>query len=459
MIKHIGAFTILWIAIAAGNTVYGQQKGHTLGFLWAEVKGHYPGIAARQSDVEAAMFNERAVKSNMFPQVKAQVQNTYGTYDRTMGAFFPQPGLFNVSGTAGLNGAALSPNTFASTIVEWELFSFGKLHKQNEATRAITGKKLSEKKAYLLQLKKTLSERYIDLLYNEAKLRWNEKNVERLNDIRKITAGLSSSGLKPAADSLLATSSYLQSQGKNNRLLGNRKASLIKLLELYPGDTVAYGASLIHFKEPDKTPKNEIRLISPSHPTLMALGNQSKYYQLRGKVQRKSALPSVSLMAGYAYRATGIGDNGVVSGTWKDGFSNPAENVLAGIVITWNVSDLYTKHLKANSLLRKAESTGYLQQQYKEAMQAELSASKAKIIQQFKEIKKTNAAVQQAEQAFEMYLARYESGLIDLSTLLQIQLLLEQAEDNHIDAAYKYWLLIANEAELTTDFSYLFNNL
>lgn len=92
-------------------------------------------------------------------------------------------------------------------------------------------------------------------------------------------------------------------------------------------------------------------------------------------------------------------------------------------------------------------------------MQAELSASQSKIIQEFQQLTKTDEAVKQSQEAYNMYLARYKSGLITLSELLQIQILVEQAENKHIEASREYWLLLASEAELTADFDFLFNNL
>lgn len=46
-----------------------------------------------------------------------------------------------------------------------------------------------------------------------------------------------------------------------------------------------------------------------------------------------------------------------------------------------------------------------------------------------------------------------------LSELLQIRMLLEQAENGHIEASRDYWMLLAQEAELTADFDFLFNQL
>lgn len=92
-------------------------------------------------------------------------------------------------------------------------------------------------------------------------------------------------------------------------------------------------------------------------------------------------------------------------------------------------------------------------------MQSDLDASKAKITQQNQQLIKTRLAVKQSQDAYAMYLARYKSGLITLSELLQLRLLLEHAENSHIEASRGYWIQLANEAELTADFDFLFTNL
>src|SRR5690606_9349294 len=125
----------------------------------------------------------------------------------------------------------------------------------------------------------------------------------------------------------------------------------------------------------------------------------------------------------------------------------------------WNITSLHTNRLKGEQLFKEAESTKLLQAQYEQTMQADLSASKTKIVQQYEQLQKTRLAVQQSQDAYNMYLARYKSGLITLSELLQIRNLLEQAENTHTEAARDYWLLLAYEAELTADFDFLLNNL
>lgn len=461
MIKQIMAITLMCFAIVATFPLHAQQqKEHSLGSLWPKVEENYPGVGSKTLAIDAAKLNEQVVKGNALPQLKAQAQNTYGTYEGSAGAFFPQAGFFNVSGaTDALNGSSTAANSFGSATVEWELFSFGKLRSESKAATSMFGKTVSEKEAYLLNLKKTLSERYITLLYNDAKLTWTAKNAERLDSIRHMTSGLSAAGLRPAADSLLASSSYMQAMGEYDKWDGFKNASFIKLLELYGEDTVDYAASASRFSNPAENDLKGKTTIHPSHPILDALDKQSQYYLFKGEAQKKSALPSLRLLGGYAYRGTGISPNGAVSGAWKEGFKNTTSNILAGIGITWNITGLHTNRQKGAAFFKEAESTKLLHVQYEQAMQADLSASQAKINKQYEQLGKTRLAVKQAQDAYNMYLARYKSGLITLSELLQIRTLLEQAEAAHIEASRAYWTLLAYEAELTADFDFLFNNL
>ncbi|HUH47951.1 MAG TPA: TolC family protein, partial [Arenibacter sp.] len=352
MVKKTRVSTVMWFAIATMPVLYGQQqKDNTLGSLWSYVEEHYPGVGSKMSAIGAAKLKERAIKGNVLPELKAQAQNTYGTYEGSAGAFFPQAGFFNVNGsTVSWEGSSTAANTFGSAIIEWELFSFGKLRRQNEAAGTLYHKSVSEKDACLLDLKKTLSERYIVLLYSDAKLKWTERNAGRLDDIRKITSGLSASGLRPAADSLIASSSYMQAMGEYDKWKGFKDASFIKLLELYGKDAIDYSASSNRFNDPVENNLYGAHAISPLHPLLDVLDRQSEYYTLSGKAQQSASLPSVKLLGGYAYRGTAIGPDGSVSGAWKDGFNNTTNNFLVGVGITWNITNLHTDKLKGEAL-------------------------------------------------------------------------------------------------------------
>lgn len=447
------------IFLAGCQSTFAQQRVGQLNTLWDEVQLSYPGLEARKASVESAKMEEKSVFGERLPQLRTQAQNSYATYEGISGAFFPQPGLFNVSGANGLTGSSWTFNTYASFTLEWELFSFGKNSYKSKAAKSKTHRAESEQDAYHLHLQKDLSQRYLQLLYNETKLETNQDNVDRLNTIRKITSALARAGLKSAADSLLASSSYNQAMGANENLKGKKQAALIQLLELTNGKEANYLGSVTQFLNPLDDSLNKITEIDPAHPILTTLDEQRKSLDYRGKSEARAALPSINLIGGYAYRGVGIGNDASVSDSWNDGFSNSVTNGLVGVGITWNISDLYTQKQRAGSLKKQAESAGHRHKQYKQQMQAQLASIQNKLFRQYVEVEKTNEAQQQAKDAYQMYLSRYKSGLMDLSNLLQIQILLEQAEKKHIDAAFGFWMLMASEAELIADFSHVFNNL
>ena len=201
------------------------------------------------------------------------------------------------------------------------------------------------------------------------------------------------------------------------------------------------------------------RQIDSAHPFIEYFTLKSDYYKLQSSVLKKNALPSLKLLGGYAYRGTGIGANGYVSGNWEDGFSNSTNNLLIGAGVTWNITSLRTNKLKADVMLMDSERSIHRQKQQVQAMVKDLSAARSFLTEQKKQLTKTLQAVKQAGEAYEMYMARYRSGLISLTELLQIQVYLQQAEADHVDASRDYWLQVAGEAELTADFGFLFDNL
>lgn len=459
MVKIVRKIILFGFLFTVPICSFSQGTHDRLPDIWNKVKKDYPGLASKEVRIEAAKLNEKAIVGERLPQIKGQAQNTYATYESTMGAFFPQAGLFNVSGSDQLTGASFSPNTYASATIEWELFSFGKMKNKAKAAQSNTQKINFEKEAYRLELKKEVVLRYISVLYSESQLESNMKNVERLKKLTHITASLSRAGIKSHADSLLASSSYQQALGENEKWKGEKNAAWIRLRELYGNEDL----NLLHvhssFLNPIQTLKENREEQMQSHPSLEVVRYTQEYLQYSGKSQKKASLPSISLLGGYAIRGTGIGADGWVSNKWKDGFSNSANNALIGIGITWNFTDVITQNKRGESQMKEAESVGLFYNKHQQSLEAQLSAIQNKISHQYVEVQKTKQALEQAEQAYSMYFARYESGLMDLSTLLQIQQLLEQAENKHITTAYNYWSLIAVESELINNFDYLFNNL
>jgi len=215
----------------------------------------------------------------------------------------------------------------------------------------------------------------------------------------------------------------------------------------------------LHFLTYATTPQEQgMQLEEMEHPILQQYKQEAFYFKHSSKSISRASLPSLKLLGGYAIRGTGI-QSTTVSNKWNDGFSNSVDNYLVGLGITWNFSSLFTNQHKKQALNKQAESAEKKYAAYEQALQANIEASQFQIKEQTAQLKQTYLAVEQATQAYDMYMARYKSGLITLSELLQIQQLLEQAEKTHIEASQHYWLQHVTEATLTTNFDFLFTNL
>jgi len=453
--------TLLWLTCLSVTLYAQEQPSITLGSLWQKVEHNYPGLQAQQALVASKADQQQAVKSQALPQFKIQAQNSYGTFEGSNGAFFPQAGFFNVSGNpVVLEGTDQTFNTFGSAVVEWEIFAFGKQHQENQAAHAQYNQQLAQKEAYILQLKKELALRHIQNLYATANCDWMNKNANRLKSIELITEGLSLSGLKPAADNLLAHSSYLQAAGQQSYWTGNKQATHIALTELIGESIAPLGdAHLQHFLTFPLQSSFTSTLVEPlEHPILTQYKQEASYFEHSSKSVARAGLPSIKVLGGYAIRGTGIQPH-TATDKWKDGFSNSVDNYLVGLGITWNFSSLFTNQYKRKSLHQQAESAEKKRQTYEQALQANIEGSQVQLQEQVHQLQQTNQAIIHATEAYTMYMARYKSGLITLSELLQIQQLLEQAEKTHIEATQQYWLQLVTKATLTADFDFLFTNL
>lgn len=448
------------VFISSWNSISAQEL--KLENLWSEVKEKYSGIQSKDFAIEASERNEKATQGNLYPKIKVQAQNSYGSYESSLGGFFPQAGFFNVNGTSNpLSESSTSFNSFGSALVEWEIFSFGRLKNEIQTSQSLTSKNQNQKEAYLLELKSQLSMRYIDFLFYQTYSKWNEKRTERLKSIYEIARQLSASGLIASADSLISLSAYNQSLGKQQSIAGNIQSAEIRLKEFHDFPTSDFSNALHSFTNSEKLLENENEIqLKNNHPTLNLISSEVEFKELQAESENKSIFPSLKLLAGYAFRGSSIDlTDSHVSRNYIDGFSNSSNNFLVGVGLSWDISNFYTRKIKGESLEKEAESLQSLRLSYEKSMQADLSAMHAKIQKQKEALIKLKEGIQQSEDAYSMYFMRYESGLIRLSDLLQIQLLVEDAEKNHIEALREYWQMRVQYSELSEDFDFLFLNL
>ncbi|MDO8992186.1 MAG: TolC family protein [Daejeonella sp.] len=457
MIKYQLYLAMAFLLLVSTRSYSQNDKHISISEAWDAAFANYPGLTEKKAQIRESEYRKTEVKNGFLPQVQVQLQNTYGSYAGSTGAFFPLPGIFNVSGNNRLNGQPdAAANSYGSVLMDWKLFEFGKQRKEVEAAKYAVEEAGSNFNVAKLQLQTKVTKLYINILYNQSKLEWAKENVTRVKEILNLSKSLSEAGLKPGADILLASSSYLQTLAELDDWNGKLSSSRIQLTEVVPLlpesillSTNRFLTTLAGITGTDS--------VSNAHPYLDVIGTRILYDRTQEQIAARKIFPFVSLLGGLSSRGSGIGKDGTASTGWSSGFNNTSNNYLVGVGLTWNISSAYNSTVERKRAGQKLLATRSRYDLQALELNTGFQSVSTRIDEQLKQVMKTTQAVQNARNAYDLYLSRYESGLINLTELLQIQLLLQQSEKINIEAYQQLWEQEILRSELSGDFNKISN--
>lgn len=434
-----------------------QNDTLSLSQAWEIAYKSHPTLKSQEALIGEYQLRKQEVQSRSLPQVQLQLQNSFGTFAGSSGAFFPVPGVFNVTGNnTGPDAAPTATgNTFGSVLLDWKVFEFGKQRKAIKGAEYQVQAAKSSYDAAGISMQAKITKLYMEVMYHQANMTWAGAQVDRVKEIKALTNSLTAAGLKPGADSLLASSAYAQALAYQNEWQGKYKASQVNLSEFVPQSNILLPQQ--YFMKPGIALQHPDSVIQ-SHPYLQVLQQEVLYGRTQVSLAAKKTLPSFSLLGGISTRGSGINKDGSIQSGLSSGYHNYANNYLIGVGLSWNISGAYT------SSLEKKRSTKSLQNQMakydlqKLQMNTALHAVSERIQQQEQQVIQSKLAVSSAGHAYTLYLSRYEGGLINLTELLQIQLILQKTEKEAIEAQQTLWTLFISQSEISGDFSYLANH-
>lgn len=457
MLKRTLYLAGLLVLLARTQTYSQDRPVLSLSRAWELGMTNYPGFAGNQAEISAAGFQKQLVKTKFLPQVHSQLQHTYGTHAGSTGAFFPLPGIFNVSG--GSAGGAPSHTTsglYGSVLVDWKLFGFGQRTRELQVARLQEGQARTRYSAAQLATQAKISTLYLDIVYNQVTQGWAQTNAARMQQVLALARSLSDAGLKPGADTLFVLSAYRQALAEKNNWQGKARASRIQLTEV-----IAVPADSFTLAQETYLQAGPAGLMAPatadssSHPYLQVLQQEVQIARVQGQAARRKALPAFSFLAGLSSRASGLATEG--AGTGGLAGSSRADNYLAGLALSWNITGAHQARLESQLARQQALASQARYQTQALQQQTTLRALAAGLQEQQGQLHHARQAVAHAGQAYDLYVTRYESGLISMTELLQLQFLLQQAEKAEIEAYRQYWTQVIRQAELSGDFSLLSN--
>ena len=445
--KTIAAITVAGLLLS--QSLYAQKKVYSLEQVWQKTLAQYPSLSSKKYDIEREELNKKVVKKEWLPEVNFQGQQSYGSFQGVSGSFFPLPGNYNTSGvTKNFNDQDKNIfNLYASTVLQWNFLQFGRIKsKVNVADAAIQVRNtaLSQEQ---LQLQIAAAQQYFDVLQRTAFLSTAKADVKRLQDLLELSKAQANAGLRPGADTLLVKSNYFQIKGQANDQKALLQTAMIRLSALigeeansFTVDNSFYDSSNIASQVPFKDSISE-------HPYLQFLKANTLYANAKLNAVKHEPYPSVGLLAGTGIKGSGINPSGLADNNFSEPWKNPTGSYLVGIGITWKLSSLFENKVKQKMAEKEIEAVKANYDEGKLQLESSYNAAVSRWKQQREKVIDARIALDASHQAYDLYVTRYENGLINLIELLQLQKTLQDAENNYLKAKGAYWNELINQSE------------
>lgn len=438
-----------------------QKKLYSLQDVLQKTVQQYPSLSARKYEIEGQQLRKDLVKKDLLPEVNFQAQQSYGSYEGVSGAFFPLSGIYNASGNAKVlnNQASSVYNAYTSAVLHWEFLQFGRIKAQLNVADAAIGLSTSALSQEALRLQSTAAQQYFNVLQSTAFLSTAKADVQRLKDLFELSKAQADAGLRPGADTLLIKSNYFQIKGEINQQQALLETAMLQLASLLGEDTASFSIDTSVYNVNNIAFDLPLNDSLENHPYLQYLKANIQYTNASLAAVKRLPYPSVGLLAGTGLRGSGINNSGEVNSGFMEPWKNNTAGYLIGVGVTWNLSSLYQNKTRQKIIEKEIQTA---KADYADAslqLKTSYAAAISRWKQQREKVIDAKMALQASQQAYDLYATRYESGLINLIELLQLQKTLQDAENNYLTATAAYWNELINQSESAGSLSLLLSQI
>jgi len=429
-----------------GSLAFAQKKTYSLEDVWQKTLQQYPLLTAKKERISEQEMRKELIKKQFLPEVNIQSQQSYGSFKSVPGSFFPLPGIYTAGGNNKTITNEVGTYLYSSAVLQWNFIQFGRLRKNLDIADASIQLSTQSLKLEEWRLLSVATRSYFSALSSAAFLKIAREDVKRLSDLFSLLQSQSNAGLRPGADTFLIKSALLQSKTKLHEQQAVLKSSVLQLSALIGEDVspADLDTSIYYrFNQNAITMGDELK----HHPYLQLINAQIHYNEVEREAIKKQVYPFIGLLAGVGIKGSALKNDVNVNRNFYSPWSNTSGNYLAGIGLTWNFSSLYQNKTK-NSIAGHGIASVKAE---RDAVQRQLEMQYASAIAAWKEqqqkLADAAASLLSSKQAYELYEVRYQSGLINLIELLQLQKNLQDAESIYAAAISSYWNELINQAE------------
>jgi outer membrane protein TolC len=415
---------------------------------------NYPMIKSRRMEIEAARKGVDATNAAYRPSLDAAYQLDYATFNNITGMAYPQY-LVPISGPPSSGNAYEGVfGSAASLVFNWQAVTFGQRDAQAGAAAAMVSLKQADAIQGIFLHKLEVISTYIDLLTSAQVEKLRRLNIERATTSLQSTYPLVTSGMRPGVDSAMLRAEVSKARVE---LINSRKQKeqyRIYLSQLLATDSVIGLDDTLFFS---RLPVPGISSDSLIHPMINSYKATLAHSEAKKKILSKTTLPTLGVWATAYARGSGISYTGDIKST--DGLGFQRYNYGVGVQLSMPL--LQTLKIKAQVQQQDylIESTQEKLNETNLLLKKQQETSELIFINALEAAGESPVLLESAQYAYRAMASRYESGLTDISNLLQAQYTLIRAETDHKLAYAAAWKALLRKAAARGDLAIFYNQL
>lgn len=424
---------------------------------------NYEKIKAKEALVLASRENTTYQKSQHLPDFSLLAQQSYGTINAQNGPMYAYGGLGSAATSMPLadqNWNAAFGSLYLANI-NWNLFTFGRIKNQVQIARWEEKVAIADLEQEKFQHQVKVGAAYFNLLASQRIKYVQEKNLDRAQVFMTTTVSRAASGLIPGVDAALAKAEVSNAQSARIKAY-DMELEYSKMLSVLLGEQ--YQSFSLDSVFTSKTPGLTENDPSGSllHPLLLWQKSKVESSEQTEKLHRSNALPSLSAFGVLQGRGSGfewnyVQDNSAYSRSYGKGAGIDRGNYLAGLTLSWNLTNLYRFSAKAREQKHKTQS---LQNEYElinEDLSAQAQLADAKLKNARENFEETKIQIKAASDAYRQNMALYRNGLTTIVDLTQSLYALNRAEIEFEIAHNNIWQALLIKSAALGELSILLN--
>lgn len=416
------------------SEIKAQVHSGTLANYLQLAETNYPLLKSKQLEIKAAVQNVSTVKKTLVPSLDAAYQVNYGTYNNITGMAYPQ---FLVP----VSGPPTSGNTYngvfgsaTSLLLNWQPITFGQRNAQIDFAKQGVQTTGADAANEIFQHKVKVINAYLDWLTAIELQKVYEENLQRTESNLSQVYSLVNNGIRPGVDTAIFKAEVSKARVDILNSKKQKEQARIYFSQLMATDNIIQPSDTTYFtKFPNIAYTNDTLL----HPLLKLYQSTIALSEARKKVLSKTTMPALGVWSTAYARGSGIAYNAVVKSTDGLGFQRFNYGIGLQLSVPLLQSVKIKPQMQQQDFLIKANQERLSEVQLQLKKQNEQADTA--LANSFAIANESPLLLESAQFSFAAMQSRYQSGLADISELLQAQYTLVKAEADAKLACMAVW--------------------